>query len=115
MASDSYTLLVVPHAKARFRKFSVSVKFLRWCAAVAGVVSVLLVAIFIHYFRLRVDARELTRLKTENSALRNKTAEYEANTGRLNAKLQQLERLVTKLGVMAGVEQPVADDKVGGV
>lgn len=115
MANDSYTLVVVPHAKARFRKFSVSVRFLRWCASIAGVGSVLLLAVFVHYVRLRVDSRELKRLKTENSALLVKTAEYEANTGRLTAKVHQLEQIVTKLGVMAGVEQVVEDQKVGGV
>jgi murein DD-endopeptidase MepM/ murein hydrolase activator NlpD len=115
MANDFYTLVVVPHAKARFRKFSVSVRLIKWCSGIAGVGALLMVAVLVHYFRLRVDSIELKRLKTENTALRSRTQEYEANTGRLKAKVLQLEQIVTKLGVMAGVEKTLPDDKVGGV
>ena len=30
MANEFYTLIVVPHAKARFRKFQVSVRLTKW-------------------------------------------------------------------------------------
>jgi murein DD-endopeptidase MepM/ murein hydrolase activator NlpD len=115
MANEFYTLVVVPHAKARFRKFSVSVRLIKWCSGIAGVGALLMVAVLVHYFRLRVDSIELKHLKTENTALRSRTQEYEANTGRLKAKVLQLEQIVTKLGVMAGVEKALPDDKVGGV
>ena len=36
MANEFYTLIVVPHAKARFRKFQVSVKFTKWALGVAA-------------------------------------------------------------------------------
>jgi murein DD-endopeptidase MepM/ murein hydrolase activator NlpD len=115
MSNDFYTLVVVPHAKAQFRKFNVSVRALRWGAGVASVCAVVMLLVLVHYFRLRIDSRELSRLKTENSELRVRTQEYEANTGRLKAKVQELERIVTKLGVMAGVEKTLPDDRVGGV
>jgi murein DD-endopeptidase MepM/ murein hydrolase activator NlpD len=115
MANDFYTLVLVPHAKARFRKFSVSVRLLKWCSGIAGVSALAMALILVHYFRLRIDSMELKRLKTENITLRTRTEEYEANTGRLKAKVQQLEQIVTKLGVMAGVERAIPDDKVGGV
>jgi murein DD-endopeptidase MepM/ murein hydrolase activator NlpD len=115
MANDFYTLLVVPHAKAKFRKFSVSVRLLKWCGGVAAVSALVMALVLIHYFRLRIDSRELKLLRSENSALRTKNQEYEANTGRLKSKVQQLEQIVTKLGVMAGVEKALPDDKVGGV
>ena len=36
MANEFYTLIVVPHAKARFRKFQVSVRLTRWVLAASG-------------------------------------------------------------------------------
>ena len=42
MANQFYTLIVVPHAKARFRKFQVSVKLIKWTASIAAVVAVAL-------------------------------------------------------------------------
>ena len=35
MANEFYTLIVVPHAKARFRKFQVSVKLMKWVGGAA--------------------------------------------------------------------------------
>ena len=39
MANEFYTLIVVPHAKARFRKFQVSVRLTRWVLAAFGVLA----------------------------------------------------------------------------
>jgi murein DD-endopeptidase MepM/ murein hydrolase activator NlpD len=71
--------------------------------------------ILVHYVRLRIDSFELRRLRTENTELRTKTEEYESNTGRLKEKVLQLEHIVTKLGVMAGVRPVGANEPVGGV
>ena len=39
MANEFYTLIVVPHARARFRKFQVSVRLTRWVLAAFGVMA----------------------------------------------------------------------------
>jgi murein DD-endopeptidase MepM/ murein hydrolase activator NlpD len=116
MANDFYTLIVVPHAKARFRKFQVSAAILRRAVWSAGIGTVVLAGILTHYVRLSIDSVELKRLRAENSTLRNRAQEYEQNTGKLTAKVNQLQSIVNKLGVMAGVEQTIpADNNPGGV
>jgi murein DD-endopeptidase MepM/ murein hydrolase activator NlpD len=75
----------------------------------------LLVVSLVHYTRIAVEVHELRRLRAENRALLTKTVEYEQNAGRLQVKLEYLQRMVTKLGVMAGIEQTLPDAQVGGV
>src|SRR5262245_23304175 len=104
MANDFYTLIVVPHAKANFRKFQVSVRLLRRAAWTSGILSVVLVGILAHYVRLSIDSFELKRLRAENTVLKGEKQEYEQNTGKLRQRVDQLQSLVNKLGVMAGVE-----------
>ena len=115
MANKFYTLIVVPHAKARFRKFQVSVRLTRWVLAAVGVLALVLAGILAHYTWIAVEVAELRRLKTENLALATKARAYEENASQLQAKVLTLQNLVTKLGVMAGVEQSLPDAQVGGV
>jgi len=115
MANKFYTLIVVPHAKARFRKFQVSVRLTRWVLAALGVLAVVLAGILTHYTWIAVEVAELRRLKTENLALATKARAYEENASQLQAKVLTLQNIVTKLGVMAGVEQSLPDAQVGGV
>jgi murein DD-endopeptidase MepM/ murein hydrolase activator NlpD len=115
MANEFYTLIVVPHAKARFRKFQVSVRLTRWVLGATGVLAALLLAILAHYTWIAVEVGELRRLRTENLALATKAKAYEENAGQLQSKVLQLQSIVTKLGVMAGVEQSLPDPSIGGV
>ena len=115
MANEFYTLIIVPHAKARFRRIPVPVKFLKWATGIAGGLTLLLIAILVHYTRISVQVHELTRLRAENQALFAKTREYEQNAGKLATKMELLQSVVNKLGVMAGLEQSLPDGRVGGV
>jgi murein DD-endopeptidase MepM/ murein hydrolase activator NlpD len=115
MSNEFYTLIVVPHAKARFRRFQVSVKLLKWASGISITLGLLLVVSLVHYTRIAVEVHELRRLRAENRALLTKTVEYEQNAGKLQLKLEYLQRMVTKLGVMAGLEQTLPDATVGGV
>jgi murein DD-endopeptidase MepM/ murein hydrolase activator NlpD len=54
-------------------------------------------------------------LRVENAALVAKTREYEQRHGLLETRLHELEGVVTKLGVMAGIEKVLPDSRVGGV
>lgn len=115
MANEFYTLIVVPHAKARFRKFQVSVRLTRWVMAAFGALALAILGILGHYTWITVELAELRRLKVENLALATKARAYEENAGHLQAKVLQLQNIVTKLGVMAGVEQSLPDPALGGV
>jgi murein DD-endopeptidase MepM/ murein hydrolase activator NlpD len=115
MANEFYTFIVVPHAKARFRKFQVSMRVTRW--AVFGVVGTGLVcgSLFLHYTRIASEVHQLRQLRAQNEVLLNQNKEYEAGTQKLQAKVQNLQNIVMKLGVMAGIEQASPDARIGGV
>jgi murein DD-endopeptidase MepM/ murein hydrolase activator NlpD len=115
MANEFYTLIVVPHAKARFRKFQVSVRLTRWVLAAFGAMALVLAGILVHYTWIAVEVAEIRRLRVENLALATKARAYEENAGQLQSKVLQLQSIVTKLGIMAGVEQSLPDASIGGV
>lgn len=115
MANEFYTFIVVPHAKARFRKFQVSVRVTRWLATAASVSLLIAGSFGLHYARVTSEVRQLRELRAQNQALVNKNKEYAEGTQRLQARVQNLQSIVTKLGVMAGIEQSLPDPKVGGV
>ena len=115
MANESYTLIIVPHAKAKFRKFQIPVKLAKWAGAVSGVSAVLVTGMLVHYTVITFEVHELRRLRVENKSLLEKNQEYEKNAGKLQARLSVLQRMVSKLGVMAGLEQSLPDSAIGGV
>lgn len=115
MSNEFYTFIVVPHAKARFRKFQVSVRFTRWVAGSAALALVISGSLGLHYARIATEVRQLRQVQAENQALMTRHKEYEASTQRLQAKVQNLQSIVTKLGVMAGLDQTLPDAQVGGV
>jgi murein DD-endopeptidase MepM/ murein hydrolase activator NlpD len=115
MANEFYTLIVVPHAKARFRKFQVSVRLTKWVLGALGVLALMLAGILVHYTWIAVEVAEVRRLRTENLALATKAKAYEENASQLQAKVLTLQNMVTKLGMMAGVEQSLPDPALGGV
>jgi murein DD-endopeptidase MepM/ murein hydrolase activator NlpD len=73
------------------------------------------VGILGHYTWIAVEVAEVRRLRVENLALATKARAYEENAGQLQGKVLQLQSVVTKLGVMAGVEQSLPDASIGGV
>jgi murein DD-endopeptidase MepM/ murein hydrolase activator NlpD len=114
MANEVYTLILVPHARARFRKFQIPVRLAKWALCAAGGVGLMLAGVLVHYTWITVEVDELHRLRATNAILVEKTREYELNAGKLQAKLVGLQRMVTKLGVMAGLEPLPPDPSVGG-
>lgn len=115
MANEFYTLIVVPHAKAKFRKFQVSVRLTKWVLGSLVVLALALVGIVAHYTWINVEVAELTRLRGENLALATKAQAYEENAGRLQTRVLTLQNMVTKLGLMAGVEERLPEAGLGGV
>jgi murein DD-endopeptidase MepM/ murein hydrolase activator NlpD len=115
MSNKSFTLIVVPHAKARFRKIQVPVRLAKWAAGMLAVVSLAVSAMLVHYFWISVQVDELKRLRVANQSLTQKARTYEMNVGKLQAKVVSLQKIVDKLGVMAGLEQAPPDAKVGGM
>lgn len=110
MNSPVYTLIVVPDAKARFRKFHVRVRLLKWGAASIAVFALIGAVVVVH---AGLHVAEVWRLRAENQLLLSKTRQYEQTAGSLTTKVEHLQRLVTKLGVMAGLEHSLPDVQAG--
>jgi len=115
MADGFYTLIIVPHAKARFRKVRIPLRLLQWGTVIGAFLALLSVVGLIHMTRMSWEVYTLRRLRAENTALKAKAHEYELKYGVHQARLRQLEGAVTKLGVMAGIEKVLPDATVGGV
>jgi murein DD-endopeptidase MepM/ murein hydrolase activator NlpD len=115
MSHQSFTLIVVPHAKARFRKIQVPVRLAKWTAGVCVAGGLIVSAMLAHYFWIKVEVDELRRLRVENSTLQQKARNYELNVGKLQEKVVTLQKMVDKLGVMAGLDQAPPDVKIAGV
>jgi len=64
--------------------------------------------------RIAAEVYELRRLRAENQVLTQKTREYEQNAGKLQAKVEQLHSIVSKLGIMAGLDHALPDTNIGG-
>ena len=114
MTNEFFTVIVVPHAKARFRKIQVPLKLARWVMASAATIVLVIGGVLVHYTRITAEVYELRRLRAENQVLTQKTLEYEQNAGKLQAKVQYLHSIVSKLGVMAGLDHSLPDAAVGG-
>ncbi len=115
MANEFYTLIIVPHAKAKFRKLQVSVRLAKWVGSVGAVLALAVAGILTHYTWISAEVHELRRLKSENAELLSKTRSYERDASRLQAKVENLQSMVNKLGVMAGLEQGLPDTRIAGV
>jgi len=114
MANDSYTFIVVPHAKARFRKFQVSVRLTKVVGTLAALAGLLVLGIVAHYGTLAAELHSLRQVRAENESLLTKTRDYEERSGRLRKRVAALQATVHKLGVMAGVENTLPDPEAGG-
>jgi murein DD-endopeptidase MepM/ murein hydrolase activator NlpD len=114
MANEFFTVIVVPHAKARFRKIQVPLKLAKWAAAGATTAAVVFSGGLVHYTKIAAEVYELRRLRSENQVLTQKTREYEENAGKLQAKVEHLHSIVSKLGIMAGLDHSLPDATVGG-
>ncbi|HUD71523.1 MAG TPA: M23 family metallopeptidase [Dongiaceae bacterium] len=104
MAKKFYTIMIVPHATARFRRIRVSRNLLIGGGSLLGV---LLVAglMFPHYLiqaaRLNAHLAEITR---ENQELKKANEKFDASLTDLRAKMAEIEGKATKFAMMVGVE-----------
>ncbi|MCP4895587.1 MAG: M23 family metallopeptidase [bacterium] len=104
MARRLNTIIVVPHSKAKFYKFSFS--SLTMTLAASGVVlAVLLSILAIAYTGSAVHRRaELQRLKAENRDLDQVNGQLERTISEVQGRLDEFEERTTRLALAAGLE-----------
>jgi murein DD-endopeptidase MepM/ murein hydrolase activator NlpD len=108
------TIIIVPHSKARFFKFSFSTKALvaLTCAATAALI---LSVIAIAFTGSAVNRRlEVQRLKNENVELARVNQELETTIGEVQGRLDEFEERTAKLALAAGMESETVGFSGGG-
>ena len=104
MSKKFYTIMVVPHATAKFRRIRVSRNLL---LVGGGLLLALVTAglMFPHYLlkatRLRASVAEMDR---QNGELRKANEKFDASLTDLRAKLAEIETKAAKFAMMVGVE-----------
>lgn len=111
---DFFTVILVPNARAKFRKYQIPLNVARVAGRVGAVLGVLLVGALIHYAALLFEVSKLRKVEAESRDLLSKTRQIEQDAAALRAQMAQLGGMVNKLGVMAGVDAPPPDATLGG-
>ena len=112
---DFFTVILVPNARAKFRKYQIPLGAAKMAGRAAAVAGILLVCALVHYGTLLFEVSRLRKVDAESRDLVNKTHQIEQEAAALRTRMAQLGTMVNKLGVMAGVDAPPADPSVGGV
>lgn len=115
MANEFFTLIIVPHARARFRKIQLSVALVKRAAWAGGIGTLALGVMLVHYTRVAYQVSHLRAVEEANRELSARNKEFQESTAKLQAQVATLQGMVTKLGVMAGLDQLPPDAQVGGV
>ena len=111
---DFFTVIFVPNARAKFRKYQIPLNVAKVAGRVAAALGIVLVGALIHYSSLLFEVSRLRKIEAESRNLLTKTHQIEQDASALRAQMGQLSGIVSKLGVMAGVDAPPPDPSVGG-
>ncbi|MCG6962501.1 MAG: M23 family metallopeptidase [Acidobacteria bacterium] len=104
MARRLNTVIIVPHSKAKFLKFSFSTRT-GYLAVLAVVVAVALSTVAIVYTGNAVSRRaEVRRLKTENQQLHDVNKHLEVTIAQVQKHLDEFEERTSRLALAAGME-----------
>ncbi len=114
MTRKQHTIIVVPHARARFRQFQVTSRLL-WSVATAVSLSLLLGVVFgVLWLQSVRKNREVTSLVAENQDLRGRTKTLNAKLESLEKVLAEFEERTRRLSIVAGLSGS-PDPGTGGV
>lgn len=101
----SYTIMVVPHARAEFRKFKITHRALVAAASGAALLAVSGVLLPFFLFRSLSQSSRLERLTQENAGLREANTRFDASLAELKEQVTDFENKAYKFALMAGVEE----------
>lgn len=104
MGKKFYTIMIVPHAAAKFRRLKISKNFL---IAAASFLGVLLIAGLVspHLLLRSTQLRaSLDKLTLENTELKKANEKFDASLAELRGRLAEFESKATKLALMVGVD-----------
>ncbi len=105
MAIKYHTVILVPHARARLRKWRISNLQILTCLCVLLLLFGASAFVLVSYFAGGgVDAAQLERLRSQNQELREANRTFEQSLGDLQTKLADYETRTRKLAIVAGLD-----------
>ena len=113
MAKTHHTVIFVPHARAKLRKWRVSNLQIGLVAATFLLLTAASLAITWAYFSTSVSPADLERLRVENEKLREVNSTFESSIGQLQDQLVEYEERTRDLAIVAGIEA-LGDSGEGG-
>jgi murein DD-endopeptidase MepM/ murein hydrolase activator NlpD len=105
MDRKCYTIILVPHTRARFRKIQVTTTQL-W-ASLSGLGLLLVTATVLGWLFVTspVDEKQVAKLSGENAELRQVNQSFENSIRQLQTQLTEYEERTRKLAIVAGIEE----------
>ncbi|MCL4807901.1 MAG: M23 family metallopeptidase [Thermoanaerobaculia bacterium] len=114
MTRKQHTIIVVPHARARFRQFQVTSRLL-WSVGIAVSLSLVLGMVFgVLWIQSIRKNREVSTLVAENQDLRGRTKTLNEKLESLEKLLAEFEERTRRLSIVAGLSG-IDDSGTGGV
>jgi murein DD-endopeptidase MepM/ murein hydrolase activator NlpD len=113
MGKRHHTVIFVPHARARLRKWRVTDTQIRVTIAVALLLSLASAFIAWQYFTSEVDVDRLAQLRQENEDLRRVNESFETNIRDLQTKLADFEDRTLQLAIIAGLDPSLSGNEAG--
>jgi murein DD-endopeptidase MepM/ murein hydrolase activator NlpD len=104
MPGQHHTIIFVPHAHAKLRKWRVT--NLQIGLAVGALVVLTLTSLLLiwSHFNTQLNPVEISRLRKENEELRRTNASFEASLGKLQKQISGYEDRTRDLAIVAGIE-----------
>ena len=110
-----HTIILVPHARARFRKWRVTNLQIGLALTVAVLLTLGAGFILWSFLATGVDQNEVAQMRDENERLRQLHGEFGQSLQRLESQLSDYEERTRKLAIVAGLDVPVDTEAgVGG-
>lgn len=113
MGKRHHTVIFVPHARARLRKWRITDTQIRVTVAVVLLLTLASSFIAWQYFTSEVDVDQLARLRQENEDLRRVNESFETNIRDLQTKLADFEDRTLQLAIIAGLDPSLSGNEAG--
>jgi murein DD-endopeptidase MepM/ murein hydrolase activator NlpD len=104
MPGQHHTIIFVPHAHAKLRKWRVTNLQIGLVAGAFALLTLTSAFLIWSHFNTPVNPVEINRLLKENEELRQTNAAFEANLGKLQKQISGYEDRTRELAIVAGIE-----------
>ncbi len=118
MGLKHHTIILVPHARAQFRKWRVTNRQVALAGTAVALLTLVAAFITFSFFTTSLDRHELDSIRQENEQLKQVNTKFEQSLSALRSQLTEYENRTRKLAIVAGLENPPAgggEPGVGGV